>query len=158
MPPEPPPQPARSRGRKGRHFGPRPVADPLDAWLPATRCTAAQRRQADAEAKAERVSLNGLVRLRMFGTAGKRAHRPPSEYQKLIAQGVAYLGRPGSNMNQCARVLNELSIIAREIGADDLLRRIEDMQELYRQTYAEHRECVSEMMQILRMGGFGDDP
>src|SRR5689334_21311074 len=95
--PPPPRKPGRHTGRmKGRHFGPRPVADPLDAWIPATRCTKAQRKRAETEAAQAGVSLNGLVRIRMFETAGPRAHRAkPDRDRVLLAQMVAAQGRSG---------------------------------------------------------------
>jgi hypothetical protein len=92
---------------KGRHFGPRPVADPLDAWIPATRCTKAQRERAEAEAAAAGVSLNGLVRTRLFETAGPRAHRAKPDHDRVWqAQMLAALGRSGNNLNQLLRRVN----------------------------------------------------
>jgi hypothetical protein len=131
----PPPKTRRRNGttRRGRHFGPRPVDDPLDAWLPATRCTTAQRKQADALAAAEGISLNGLVRARMFGTAGPRVHRNPTALVKAAAQLVAQMGKGGSNLNQGVRALNRIAIAADDgAGCDRLADLIEEMAELHR--------------------------
>jgi hypothetical protein len=153
LPHVPPPAaraPAGRGTRRGRHFGPRPVADPLDAWLPPTRCTKAQRRQADTEAATAGMSLNGYVRLKMFGNAGPRVHRNPSEAMKLLAQLRGEMGRRGSNLNQGARALNEIAILAGDgEGSDRLVERIDDMTELHRQAIAEHRECVAAIMRAL---------
>ena len=110
-PPAPPaqrPKPGRHTGRmKGRHFGPRPVADPLDAWLPATRCTAAQRKQADDAAAAAGVSLNGWVRSQLFGSPGPRSQRAkPGPDMVLLSRLLGQHGKAGSNLNQIARQLN----------------------------------------------------
>ena len=94
------------RGKKGRHFGPRPVKDPLDAWLPATRCTKAQRKEADAAAVAAGISLNGLVRSRIFGGPGPRVHRNPGPNMAVLTRVLAELGKSGSNLNQIAHQLN----------------------------------------------------
>jgi hypothetical protein len=155
----PPTEPTASRSmarrrkaetRRGRHFGPRPVEDPLDAWLPPTRCTRAQRDQADGAAKAAGMSLNGYVRLRMFGSAGPRVHRNPSEAIKMLSQILGQMGRPGSNLNQGSRALNQISIAAGEgEGRDRLAELIEEMAELHRQAIAEHRECVAAVLRAL---------
>jgi len=56
-PPEPAPPPPRRGPRrsgkmKGRHFGPKPVADPHSAFMPAWRTTPAMRAQMLAEIEA----------------------------------------------------------------------------------------------------------
>src|SRR4051794_29405119 len=150
-----PPQPkARQRtsgsARRGRHFGPRPVDDPRSAWL-TTRTTPEFLAKVRADAKAAGLPLSDYLHVELGGKRSPRAKRHSTKFEKLIAQGIAFLGRPGSNMNQCARVLNELYVIAREIGADELAERIDAMLELYNQAYAEHRECVAEMMRLLGM-------
>jgi Mobilization protein NikA len=156
LPHLPPPagyaQPPRKKGetRRGRHFGPRPVDDPLDAWLPPTRCTQAQRAQADAEAKDAGMSLNGYVRWRMFGTAGPRTHRNPTEATKLLSQILGQLGKSGGNLNQGIRALHQLNIVAGEgEGRDRLAELIEDMAEQHEQAIAEHRECVAAILRAL---------
>lgn len=132
----------RRGGGAGRHFGPRPVEDPLDAWLPPTRCTKAQREQADADATQAGMSLNGFVRRRMFGTAGPRVHRKPGEATKLLAQILAQLGWRGSNLNQIAHRFNMLDIPPpAELGA----------------AIAEHRACVATIMRALEQNPDGSD-
>jgi hypothetical protein len=120
--------------RRGGHFGPKPVADPRDAWLPPTRCTKAQRKQADVAAERAGVSLNAFVRLRMFGTAGPRAQRKPGEATKRLAQILGQMGKRGSNLNQIAHRLNmdELPALG-ELGA----------------AIAEHRATCAAIMRAL---------
>jgi hypothetical protein len=146
------PKPARLRKgeARGRHFGARPVADPLDAWLPPTRCTRAQREQADAAAKDAGMSLNGYVRWRIFGNAGPRVHRNPTEATKLLSQILGQLGKSGSNLNQGSRALHTINIVAGDgEGRDRLAELVDDMGALHREAIAEHRECVAAILRAL---------
>jgi hypothetical protein len=108
-PEQPPrPQPGRHTGKmKGRHFGPRRVADPLDAWLPPTRCTAEQRAAVEAAARKAGLSLNAFQRQQLCGKPGPRAHRskpgPDTEWRVRM---LAALGRSGNNLNQLLRRVN----------------------------------------------------
>lgn len=136
--PEPSPRqgPRRSGKMKGRHFGPRPVADPLDAWIPATRCTKKQRERAEAEAAQAGISLNGLVRLRMFETAGPRVRRAkPDRDRVLLAQMMAALGRSGNNLNQLLRRVNSYDFR----GHPELLQ----MAAVMKEAHAAHHELVA---------------
>ena len=153
LPPLADPAPAR---KKGRHFGPRPVADPLDAWLPATRCTKAQREQADAEAGSAGISLNGLVRLRVFGQTGPRVHRNPTELIKAITQLAAQMGRRGGNLNQSSHAFNQIALAAPEATSRDRLADLlEEGMELYRVGIADHRSACADIERTF--GGRGDD-
>ena len=111
-PPSPAPKPGRHTGRmKGRHFGPRPVADPLDAWLPPTRCTKAQRAAFEAAAAEAGLSLNAYQREKLFGDPGPRVHRRrPSSKSGLegtaVSRIAAALGSSGNNLNQLLRRVN----------------------------------------------------
>ena len=109
--PEPPPQrpkPGRHTGKmKGRHFGPRPVKDPLDAWLPPTRCTVAQRAAVEAAAQKAGLSLNAYQRQTLCGDPGPRAHRGKrGPDMVLLSRLLGQHGKAGSNLNQIARQLN----------------------------------------------------
>lgn len=114
LPDQSQPEPAttpRPSGRhtgkmKGRHFGPRPVKDPLDAWLPATRCTGAQRAAVEAAAQRAGLSLNAYQRQTLCGDPGPRAHRQSGPDVVAKAQIIAALGRSGNNLNQLLRRVN----------------------------------------------------
>jgi hypothetical protein len=82
------------------------------------------------------VSLNGLVRQRMFGSAGPRAHRNPSELTKAVVQLAAQMGWRGSNLNQIAHRFNIEDIPEPAELADAIV---------------EHRETCAEIRRILRM-------
>jgi hypothetical protein len=148
--PSPVQQPAEGKGRrKGRHFGPRPVTDPRSARLD-IRCTPAVRAKAEAAARAAGISVAGFVAALIDVDPGPRVHRVPSEATKLLAQLRGEMGRRGSNLNQAARALNEIAILAGEgEGRDRLRERIDDIAELLRQAIAEHRECTAAIMRGL---------
>jgi hypothetical protein len=106
-PPQPRRGPPRSGKMTGRHFGRKPVKDPLDAWLPATRCSRAQRAAVEAAAHNAGLSLNAYQRQTMCGDAGPRAHRRRSGTAVVgLAQMLAALGRSGNNLNQLLRRVN----------------------------------------------------
>jgi hypothetical protein len=146
----PPPNSAeRKTGRRGRHFGPRPVDDPRSARLD-IRCTPLVRGKAEAAAKAVGISVAGYVAALIDGDPGPRVHRTPSEATRLLAQLRGEMGKRGSNLNQGARALNEIAILAGQgEGRDRLVELIEDMAELHRQAIAEHRECTAAIMRAL---------
>ena len=110
--PSPPPPrqgPRRSGKMKGRHFGPRPVADPLDARIPAT-CDARRnsaRVAAEAEAAQAGFSFSAFV-CANWRNGPARAHIAPSPTRDrvLLAQMMAALGRSGNNLNQLLRRVN----------------------------------------------------
>jgi hypothetical protein len=107
FPPLPPPQPGRHTGRmKGRHFGPRPVKDPLSARFN-VRCPPEFFATLQAEAEAARLSLSAYVCAKLGGSPGPRAHRSkPGPDAAAEARIVAALGRSGSNLNQLLRQVN----------------------------------------------------
>jgi len=107
FPPSPPPPAGRHTGRmKGRHFGPRPVADPRSARLQ-IRCTPATQEKAEAAAKEAGISLSGYVCALIDGAPGPRVHRSkPGPDAAAKAQIVAALGRSGNNLNQLLRQVN----------------------------------------------------
>jgi Bacterial mobilisation protein (MobC) len=139
LPPPAEPAPAKPKARQrrgggaGRHFGPRPVADPRSAWL-STRCTPAFRAAVVADAADAGLTLADYVHTRLGGSPGPRARRNPSETTKVLAQILGQLGKRGSNLNQIARQFNMLDLPA----PDDLAAAI-----------AEHRECVAAIMRTL---------
>lgn len=126
----------RRRGGKapGRHFGPRPVEDALDAWLPPIRCTAAQRAATVSDAERAGVSVNAFIRQRLYGSAGPRAQRKPGADIVLMAKVLAELGKSGSNLNQIAYHLN----LGEEAHMPEL-----------RAVIAEHRAAVAMIMAAL---------
>jgi hypothetical protein len=107
--PEPPPPPRLPPGRhtgkmKGRHFGPRPVADPRTAWL-TTRCTPAFRAAVLAAADEAGLSLADYVHLRLGGQPSRRRRKPGPDTEWRVRMLVA-LGRSGNNLNQLLRRVN----------------------------------------------------
>jgi hypothetical protein len=137
------------RHRRGRHFGPRPVANPRSARLD-MRCTPAVRAKVETAAKAQGISIAGYVASLIDARPAPRVHRSPSEATKLLAQILGQMGKRGSNLNQAARALNEIN---REAGdgesRDRLADRIDEIVQLHRQAVAEHRACVAAIMRAL---------
>jgi hypothetical protein len=97
--------PLRSGKMKGRHFGPRPVADPRSAWL-TTRCTPEFLARVKADAQAAELSLADYVHTRLGGSPGPRARRQHGPDVVAKAQITAALGRSGNNLNQLLRRVN----------------------------------------------------
>lgn len=107
FPPAPPPSAGRHTGRmKGRHFGPRPVADPRSARLQ-IRCTPSTQERAQAGAEAAGLSVSGYVCALIDGAPGPRAHRSkPGPDVAARTRILAALGRSGNNLNQLLRQVN----------------------------------------------------
>ena len=108
--PEPAPAPPRrgprrSGNMKGRHFGPRPVADPRTAWL-TTRCTPAFRASVLAAAERAGLSLADYVHERLGGQPSRRARRKLGPDIEWRVKMLAALGRSGNNLNQLLRRVN----------------------------------------------------
>ena len=108
--PEPRPQrpkPGRHTGKmKGRHFGPRPVADPRSVRID-LRVTPAQRAGMKAAARDAGLSVSALICLRTLGTEGPRPQpRKSGPDGAVLTRLLAELGKSGSNLNQIARQLN----------------------------------------------------
>jgi mobilization protein NikA len=100
--------PPRAYGRhtgkmKGRHFGPRPVKEPRNAWL-TSRCTPAFLAKVRADAEAAGLSLSDYLHVELGGARRARRKRGPDDSVK--AQILAALGRSGNNLNQIARAFN----------------------------------------------------
>jgi hypothetical protein len=104
--PPPGPTPGRHTGRmKGRHFGPRPVADPRSAWL-TTRCTPGFRASVVAAADQAGMSLADYVHSQLGGKPSRRPSRTTRLEAAQHAQIMAALGRSGNNLNQLLRRVN----------------------------------------------------
>jgi hypothetical protein len=128
--------------RKGRHFGPKPVADPRRARLQ-IRCTRRVQEKAEAAAKDAGLTVSGLVVQLIDGTPGPRARRSTSELQKQLGRIQAELGKSGGNLNQTAKAHNELRNIAAVDGIDaGRLAEMDDLAAELRQAIADHRRAV----------------
>ena len=106
--PSPPPRPKpgrRTGSMRGRHFGPRPVADPRTAWL-TSRCTPAFLAKVRGDAEAAGLSLSDYVHERLGGQLVRRARRKPGPNAAAEARIIAALGRSGNNLNQLLRRVN----------------------------------------------------
>jgi hypothetical protein len=151
----PPPATTKRRrnggARKGRHFGPRPVDDPRNAWL-TTRTTPEFLAKVRADAKAAGLTLSDYLHVQLGGKRSPRARRNPTELTKALAQLAAQMGKPGGNLNQGARALNRIAIAAEEgAGRDRLADLIAEMAELHWQAIEEQRECLAAVMRNLGM-------
>lgn len=70
-----------------------------------------------------RLSVSAFCRKRTLGDPGVRHARGPAPPDvQLLSRNFGELNRVGNNLNQTTRALNELVLIAREIGADRLVR------------------------------------
>jgi hypothetical protein len=148
MPDVPLSEPAKRQGR-GRHFGPRPVADPRSARLD-MRCTPAVRAKAERAATAQGISVAGYVASLIDDRPAPRVHRNPSEVTKMLAQILGQMGKRGSNLNQAARALNEISRASGDgERRDRLADRIEEIAQSHRHAVAEHRACIAAIMRTL---------
>jgi len=100
-----------------------------------------------------RLSVGAFCRKRALGDPGVRHARGPAPAAvRLWAQNFTALNRIGNNLNQTARALNELVLIAREMGADRLTRIAGDAIERNRAALDELRA----MFAVLRARS-GDD-
>jgi hypothetical protein len=70
-----------------------------------------------------RLSVSAFCRKRTLDDPGVRHARGPAPPDvQLLARNFGELNRVGNNLNQTTRALNELVLIAREMGADRLVR------------------------------------
>jgi hypothetical protein len=100
-----------------------------------------------------RLSVSAYCRKRTLGDPGPRHARGPAPADvRLWAQNFTALNRIGNNLNQTARALNELVLIAREMEADRLARIAGDAIERNRAIYDE----LLAVFAVLRAHG-GDD-
>jgi Bacterial mobilisation protein (MobC) len=70
----------------------------------------------------------------------------------LLARNLGELNRIGNNLNQTTRALNELVLIAREMGADRLARIADDAIERNRLALDDLRAAVAE--NVGAVGGY----
>jgi hypothetical protein len=140
LPPERP-KPGRRTGQmKGRHFGPRPVADPRTAWL-TTRCTPAFRASVLAAAEEAGMNLADYVHSRLGGQATRRARRKTGPDAEWRVKMLAAMGRSGNNLNQLLRRVNAYDFR----GHPELL----EMQIAMKAAHTAHRElCEAIMAQL----------
>jgi hypothetical protein len=151
--PEPPPrpQPGRHTGRmKGRHFGPRPVADPRSERID-LRVTPAQRAAIKAAAREASLSVAAFICARTLGDPGPRAQQriKPGPDMMLLAQIKAGQGRIGGNLNQFVKQMNSYDFR----GHPALLA----MRELAEATLTDHRKASAALMQALGGRSVTDD-
>ena len=140
-PPPPRPQPGRRTGRmKGRHFGPRPVADPRTAWLTA-RCTPAFRAAVLAAADQAGVSLADYMHERLGGQPSRRARGKCGPDTEWRVKMLAAMGRSGNNLNQLLRRVNSYDFR----GHPELVA----MQSAMKAAHAAHRELCEAIMSEL---------
>jgi hypothetical protein len=101
------PKPGRHTGKmKGRHFGPRPVEDPLTARFN-VRCRPEFLAKLSTAAEAAGLSLSAYVCKRLGGDPGPRSLRAkPGPDMVLLSRLLGQHGKAGSNLNQIARQLN----------------------------------------------------
>jgi hypothetical protein len=142
-PPPPRQGPRRSGKMKGRHFGPRPVADPRSARLQ-IRCTPRTQQKALAAAQAEGLSVSGYVCALIDGTPGPRARRAkPGPDEAAQARILAGLGRSGNNLNQLLQKVNSYDFR----GQPELL----EMRRVMMAAHAAHHELVAAIKAELRV-------
>jgi hypothetical protein len=144
--------PSGGKGRKGRHFGPRPVRNPRSARFE-FRSTPDFLAAVRADAKAAGLSVADYVHVSLGGSRSPRARRIPTEETTALSQLAAMMGRPGSNLNQGIRAVHQIRLAAVIDGAsrDRLAELIDEAMELLRPAVAEHRECLAAIMRHLGM-------
>lgn len=97
-----------------------------------------------------RLSVGAFCRKRALGDPGVRHARGPAPPDvRLLAQPLFELNRVGNNLNQTARALNELRLIADGIAADRLMRRVEAAIERNEVAIAEVREAMRTVIHAL---------
>lgn len=70
-----------------------------------------------------RLSVSAFCRKRTLGDPGVRHARGPAPPDvQLLSRNFSELNRVGNNLNQTTRALNELVLIAPEVGADRLVQ------------------------------------
>ena len=100
-----------------------------------------------------RLSVGAYCRKRTLGDPGPRHARGPAPPDvRLLARHLSEFNRVGNNLNQTTRALNELVLIAREMGADRLARIAGDAIERNRMAVDELRAAIA-----ANLRAFGDD-
>jgi Protein of unknown function (DUF1778) len=143
-------KPSRPRGKKGRHFGPRPVADARSERID-LRVTPAQRAAIKAAAKAAGLSVSAFICQRTLGDAGPRVQRikPGGPDMMLLGQIKAGQGRIGGNLNQFVKRLNSYDFH----GIPELLA----LRAAAEAALADHRAASGLLMQALGGRSVTDD-
>jgi hypothetical protein len=104
----------------------------------------------ERRARAHKLSDGAFIRASTLDTPGPRSKRnQPTPDTRLLAQNLTALNRLGNNLNQTTRALNELVLIAREMGADRLTRIAGDAIERNRTTLDELRNAVAANVRAL---------
>jgi hypothetical protein len=137
QPEAPTPRPAgRHTGRmKGRHFGPRPVDDPLSARFN-VRCPPEFLALLQGDARAAGLSLSAYVCAKLGGSPGPRAHRSkPGPDAANTARIMGGLGRSGGNLNQLLKRVASYDFR----GIPELL----EMAAVMKAAHAAHHELVA---------------
>jgi hypothetical protein len=143
------PEPSARSSRKGRHFGPRRVADPRSARLD-VRCTPAFRAKILADAEAAGLKLSPFVCAKLGEGPSPRSHRAkPGPDMVLLAQAKARHGSNGGFLNQIAKKLNSYDFR----GQPELLQ----MREFFYAVLTEHREISALLMRALGGRSVTDD-
>jgi hypothetical protein len=137
--PEPSPTP-RPPGKhtgsmKGRHFGPRPVADPQSAFMPAWRTTSAMRAQVLAEIEAAGLTYSAFMRAKFLAVTPRPRDRRHSPEDAAVGRIMGALGRSGNNLNQLLREVNRYDFR----GIPELI----EMHAAMKAAHAEHHALVA---------------
>lgn len=131
------PSPARKRGR---HYGPRRVADPKDRVI-TFRCTAGEHQLIAERAAGKDLDIGPYLRLRETGSAGPRVRKKPGPDAAMLARVLSQLGKCGANLNQIAHRLNEYDFE----GIPELVA----MRDEHRDVLAEHRAVYQAILAAL---------
>jgi hypothetical protein len=144
------PDESQPRGRrKGRHFGPRRVADPRSARLD-VRCTPGFRGKVLADAEAAGLSLSAFVCAKLGEGPSPRSHRArPGPDMVMLAQAKARHGSNGGFLNQIAKQLNSYDFRGQP--------ELEEMRQFFYAVLTEHREVSGLLMRALGGRSVTDD-
>jgi hypothetical protein len=123
---------------KGRHFGPRPVPDPLNARFN-VRCKQEFLDRLLTAAAAAGLSLSAFVCRELGELPGPRAHRAkPSLDETAYARILAALGRSGNNLNQLLQKVNRYDFC----GHPELI----EMHRAMKAAHVAHHQLVAAIM------------
>ncbi|MGE0290452.1 MAG: plasmid mobilization relaxosome protein MobC [Bradyrhizobium sp.] len=136
---QPEPPPAKPRGR---HFGPRRVADPKDRVI-SFRCTEEEHRLFTERAAAKGLEIGPYLRLRETGSPGPRVRRKRGPEVAVLRQLLGQIGRTGSNLNQIAHRLNEYDF--------EGIPALRAMRDEHQAVLAEHRAVLQAILKALEV-------
>jgi hypothetical protein len=105
----------------------------------------------ERRARARNLSDGAFIRAATLDTPGPRArrnHRPLPE-MRLLIRHLSEFNRIGNNLNQTTRALNELRLIAEEMGADRLTRIAGDAIERNQTAIGELRAAVAAVVRTI---------